>query len=138
MSRHKLLRQSPAAAALDADLGRLIPRHPWPDPDAGVLHLDRRPPPKLPIELFGPKWREWITTTAAAAACPPDYVVVPLLASASVLIGHARGAQATPGGGEPPHLWLGPVGPTPHRPTPAPDSPTPAALPPPHRALTPP
>ena len=110
MSQHKLLRQSPDAAALDADLGRLIPRHPWPDPDAGVLHLNRRPPPKLPIELFGPKWREWITTTAAAAACPPDYVVVPLLASASVLIGHARWAQATPGWGEPPHLWLGAVG----------------------------
>src|SRR5260370_4139928 len=110
MSQHKLLRQSPAAAALDADLGRLIPRHPWPDPDAGVLTLNRRRPPKLPIELFGPKWREWITTTAAAAACPPDYVVVPLLASASVLIGHARWAQATPGWGEPPHLWLGAVG----------------------------
>ena len=28
---------------------------------------------------------------------PPDYVVVPLLASASALIGHARWAQATPG-----------------------------------------
>src|SRR5262249_11956640 len=57
-----------------------------------------------------PKWREWITTTAEAAACPPDYVVAPLLASASVLIGHARWAQATPGWREPPHLWLGAVG----------------------------
>jgi hypothetical protein len=33
-----------------------------------------------------------------------------LLASVSVLIGHARWAQATPGWSEPPHLWIGAVG----------------------------
>jgi hypothetical protein len=47
---------------------------------------------------------------AEAAACPPDYVVAPLLATVSALIGHARWAQATPGWAEPPHLWLGAVG----------------------------
>ena len=86
-----------AASALQ----RVTQHHSWHEPDMGVLHLHRRPPPKLPIELFGPKWREWITMTAEAAACPPDYVVAPLLASASVLIGHARWAQATPGWREP-------------------------------------
>jgi Protein of unknown function (DUF3987) len=45
-----------------------------------------------------------------AAACPSDYVAVPLLASASVLIGHARWPQATPGWAEPPHLWVAAVG----------------------------
>jgi len=76
----------------------------------GVMRLHRRPPPKLPIEVFGPGWRQWVTTAANAAACPPDYVAVPLLATTSVLIGHARWAQATPGWAEPPHLWLGAVG----------------------------
>jgi hypothetical protein len=37
-------------------------------------------------------------------------VAAPLLASVSVLIGHARWAQATPGWSEPPHLWVGAVG----------------------------
>jgi hypothetical protein len=36
--------------------------------------------------------------------------MAPLLASASVLIGHARWVQATSGWCEPPHLWLGEVG----------------------------
>ena len=81
-----------------------------PEPDMGVLRLNRRTPPKLPIEVFGPVWAPWITTAAEAAACPPDYVAAPLLASASVLIGHARWGQATPGWAEPPHLWVAAVG----------------------------
>ena len=82
----------------------------WPGPDMGVLRLHRRPPPRLPIEVFGPEWGAWITTAAQAAACPPDYVAAPLLASVSALIGHARWAQATPGWAEPPHLWIVAVG----------------------------
>jgi len=85
-------------------------RDTWPEPDMGVLQLRRRPPPKLPIEVFGPAWAPWIATAAKAAACPPDYVAAPLLASASALIGHSRWAQATPGWAEPPHLWIGAVG----------------------------
>src|SRR5437868_9906714 len=82
----------------------------WPGPDMGVLRLHRHPPPRLPIEVFGPEWGAWITTAAQAAACPPDYVAAPLLASVSALIGHARWAQATPGWAEPPHLWVIAVG----------------------------
>lgn len=81
-----------------------------PLPDMAVLRLNRRPPPALPLEVFGPHWEAWIRSAAAAAAAPPDYVVAPLLASASVLIGNARWAQATPGWAEPPHLWCGGVG----------------------------
>ena len=44
----------------------------WPDPDLGVLRLHRRPPPKLPIQVFGPAWGDWIVRAAEAAACPPD------------------------------------------------------------------
>jgi hypothetical protein len=100
-----------------AEIRRLITAAPeitpsdiWSEPDMGVLRLHRRPPPRLPIEVFGPEWGAWITTAADAAACPPDYVAAPLLASVSALIGHSRWAQATPGWTEPPHLWIGAVG----------------------------
>jgi hypothetical protein len=82
----------------------------WGDPDLGVLRLHRRPPPLFPIEVFGSPWEQWICNAAAAAACPADYVVAPLLASVSVLIGHARWAQATAGWAEPSHLWIGAAG----------------------------
>jgi hypothetical protein len=68
-----------------------------------------RPPPPLPLDVFGPAWGRWITEAAAAAACPPDYVMAPLLASVSALIGNARWAAA-PAWAEPPHLWFGVVG----------------------------
>jgi hypothetical protein len=81
-----------------------------PEPDKGVLRLHRRPPASLPRAVFGKRWGKWIATAAEAAACPADYVAVPLLASASALIGHARWAQASAGWAEPPHLWIGSVG----------------------------
>ena len=82
----------------------------WGEPDLGVMRLNRRPPPSLPMEVFGDACEDWITKAAKAAGCPPDYVVAPLLASVSALIGNARWAQAYPGWREPPHLWLGVVG----------------------------
>jgi hypothetical protein len=82
----------------------------WGEPDLGVLRLQRRDPPALPLEVFGPLWRDWIVEAAAAAACPTDYVVAPLLAAVSALIGNARWVQAAPGWSEPPFLWLCTVG----------------------------
>jgi hypothetical protein len=64
----------------------------------------------LPLHLFGSVWARWITDAAEAASCPVDYVAMPLLAMASVLIGNARWAAATSGWIEPPHLWLAVVG----------------------------
>ncbi len=80
------------------------------NPDMSILRLSRRAPPALPLDVFGPGWAMWISAAAEAAAAPPDYVAVPLLASSSALIGHARWAQATPGWMEPPHIWAGSVG----------------------------
>jgi hypothetical protein len=82
----------------------------WGEPDMGVRWLRRRPPPPLPLEVFGETWKQWLLDAASAAACPVDYVVAPLLSSVSTLVGNARWAQAWPGWDEPPHLWAVVVG----------------------------
>jgi hypothetical protein len=104
------MRVVPPDAAAGLQRIGMVERNPWGEPDMGVLRLHRRPPPLLPIEMFGERWASWIADAAEAAACPVDYVSSPLLASGSALIGHARWAQATPGWSEPPHLWVGVVG----------------------------
>ena len=83
---------------------------PWPEPDMSAAQQNRRPPPQLPLEVFGPFWADWITTAAEAASAPPDYVVGPVLASASTLIGNARWVSPWRGWKEPPILWIGIVG----------------------------
>src|SRR5512135_2047509 len=93
-----------SANTLDA-----IPENETDTPDLSVLSLHRRRPPHCPLDVFGSAWSRWISDAATASACAPDYVVAPLLAAASVLIGHARWAQATPGWSEPPHLWCASV-----------------------------
>ena len=70
----------------------------------------RRPPPQLPLDVFGPFWSDWIATAAEAASAPPDYVVGPVLAGASTLIGNARWVSPWRGWKEPPILWIGVVG----------------------------
>ena len=55
-----------------------------------TMRRNTRPPPRLPLDVFGAGWARWITEAAAAAACPPDYVAAVLLAVASALIGNAR------------------------------------------------
>src|ERR1700730_12379236 len=82
----------------------------WAAPDLSVLRLNRRPPPPLPLHVFGPSWGSWIAAAAEASECPLDYVMGPLLASISTLVGNVRWAMATPGWSEPPHLWVGAVG----------------------------
>jgi hypothetical protein len=72
--------------------------------DITILRLNRRPPPPLPLAVFGASWWDWIGGAAKAACCPPDYIAAPLLASASALIVNARWARAWPGWDEPPHL----------------------------------
>ena len=85
-------------------------REAWGVPDMSVLQNGRRAAPTFPLDVMGNEWGEWSIAAADAAAAPVDYVVLPLLASASALIGNARWVQATPGWMEPPHLWCGVVG----------------------------
>src|SRR5215472_13159186 len=82
----------------------------WPVPDMSILQSGERPPPPLPLMVFGSAWSQWINGAADAAACPADYVAAPLIASVSALIGNARWVQAAPGWIEPPHIWVGAVG----------------------------
>lgn len=72
-------------------------------PDLRILSLHRRPPPALPVEVFGERWAIWLRAAAEAASAPVDYVAGPLLAAASAVIGNARWPQAHAGWREPPH-----------------------------------
>jgi hypothetical protein len=92
------------------DPPKVDPLSGWPEPDMAVLKLHRRDAPCLPLDIFGDKWARWIEGAAEAASAPVDYVVAPLLAAASSLIGHARWAQAKLTWVEPPHLWCASVG----------------------------
>jgi hypothetical protein len=99
-----------ATPSVNTAVAETSPASDWPEPDLSVLRLNRRPPPKLPLDVLGDRWAQWVEDAARAAAAPTDYVVAPLLAAASALIGHARWAQAWKGWKEPPHLWCAAVG----------------------------
>ncbi len=80
------------------------PHGEWPEPDMSAAHQNRRPPPSLPLDVFGPFWTDWIGLAAEAGSCPPDYVAGPLLAASAMLIGNARWVSPWRGWKEPPVL----------------------------------
>jgi hypothetical protein len=82
----------------------------WQSPAMEILNRSAAPAPDLPLDVFGPFWGAWIARAAEGANAPPDFVVMPLLAAASALIGNARWANAWKGWSEPPALWCGSVG----------------------------
>ena len=82
----------------------------WPEPDLSAARQNRRSPPALPLELFGPFWADWLATAAQGASCPVDYVAGPFLAAAAMLIGNARWVSPWSGWKEPPVLWVATVG----------------------------
>jgi hypothetical protein len=65
------------------------------------------------LDVFGDRWAWWIESAAQASSAPVDFIVGPLLSTASSLIGNARWAQG-PGVSsawkEPPVLWVASVG----------------------------
>ena len=42
----------------------------WGEPDMGVLRLRRRPPPALPLEVFGDTWKQWLTRCGCCCGLP--------------------------------------------------------------------
>jgi hypothetical protein len=79
-------------------------------PSLALLDRSAGPCPPIPITAFGPMWSAWLASAAAGTNAPVDYVVLPLLAAASALIGNSRWVRAWDGWVEPPVLWCGAVG----------------------------
>ena len=83
---------------------------PWQPPVMAILDRSAVPAPAFPLDIFGPFWRRWVARAAEGANAPADFVAMPLLASASALIGNARWVCAWSGWAEPPALWFATVG----------------------------
>ena len=81
----------------------------WPDPDRSVLDLQVIPAPPFP-DLLPAGWTKWGCDAAAGAGCAVDYVALPLLSAAGILIGNSRWGQPWEGWSEPPALFTGLVG----------------------------
>ena len=82
----------------------------WQTPALAILNRSAAPAPDLPLDVFGSFWGAWIARAAEGANAPPDFIVMPLLATVSALIGNARWANAWKGWAEPPALWCASVG----------------------------
>jgi hypothetical protein len=82
----------------------------WQTPALAILNRSAAPAPDLPLDVFGSFWQAWIARAAEGANAPPDFIVMPLLATVSALIGNARWANAWKGWAEPPALWCASVG----------------------------
>lgn len=83
----------------------------WPAPDMTLLSAGRRPPPRMPKEIFGPAWSV-LEDMAHGAGAPVDYVGVSFLSVVASLIGGKRKVRpyADVGWTEPCILWTGLVG----------------------------
>src|SRR5215475_5079913 len=66
-----------ATPSVNTAVAESSPTSDWPEPDLSVLRLNRRPPPKLPLEVLGDRWAQWVEDAACAAVAPIDYVVAP-------------------------------------------------------------
>jgi hypothetical protein len=77
----------------------------WPDPDLSILDDRRGELPDFPVDVFTPKWQEWLRCAAHGAGVRSDHVTVPLLGIASSLIGTARRVRASRSWSEPMTLW---------------------------------
>lgn len=83
----------------------------WPDPAPRFLRDEVPPPPALPlIEVFGPRWAEWLTRAAEAKSAPPDYALAALLSVVGAAIGNTRWAIPWQGWPEPPIIWAMAIG----------------------------
>jgi hypothetical protein len=86
------------------------PPHSWEDPDISILDDRRGDLPPFPLDVLSPSWQQWATNAAHGAGCAVDYVMVPLFAVASSLVGTARRVQASKPWSEPFTCWTAIVG----------------------------
>jgi hypothetical protein len=85
------------------------PRTTWETPDLSLVHLQTPSIPKLPSEIFGDAWKNWIAAAASAHGSPEDYIAASLLGVAGALIGNAREVEVG-SFRQPPLLWMMLVG----------------------------
>jgi hypothetical protein len=82
----------------------------WEYPDLSLLDDRRGELPPFPLDVLSASWQEWGTNAAHGAGTAIDHVCVPLLGSASALIGIARRVRASQSWAEPFTVWTANVG----------------------------
>jgi len=83
----------------------------WPEPAPHFLRDELPPPPALPlIDVFGPRWADWLSRAAEAKSAPPDYPLAGLLSAVGSAIGNTHWAMPWAGWAEPPILWTMAIG----------------------------
>jgi hypothetical protein len=76
----------------------------WLAPDMSILSQARLNPPRLPLEVFGAYWSNWITDQAEAKSCAPDYVAGGLISQYGaprqpLHLGHTKAGSKDPARG---------------------------------------
>jgi hypothetical protein len=84
--------------------------HDWDDPDWSILDDRRGELPDFPLAALPVGWRNWVVRSAHGAGVLPDYVIVPLLAISSSLVGTSRRVRPSASWSEPMTLWTAIVG----------------------------
>jgi hypothetical protein len=82
----------------------------WDNPDLSLIDDRRGELPPFPLDVLPASWREWATNAAHGAGTAVDHVVVPLLGTASSLIGVTRRVRASRSWAEPFTMWTAAVG----------------------------
>jgi Protein of unknown function (DUF3987) len=98
------------AATPSMQVGYATEPEPWGEPETSLLATRRMPAPRLPLDVFGPFWGDWIAASGEEKGAPADYIAAGLLSAASVLLGNSRWGSPWPGWKEPPVLWSALVG----------------------------
>ncbi len=80
------------------------------DFDATLTQEHRIEAPRLPVEVFGAQWADWLVGTAKAKAAPVDFTTMALLTTAASLIGNARRVAPWKEWTEAIILWISRIG----------------------------
>jgi hypothetical protein len=82
----------------------------WDEPNYSILDDRRGELPEFPLDVLTDRWRGWVELAARGAGVTPAHVAVPMLGTASSLIGTARRVQASRSWSQPMTTWTALVG----------------------------
>ena len=77
----------------------------WDDPDISLWDDRRGQLPDFPIDVLAPAWQQWLKRAAHGAGVRPEHIAIPLLGTASSLVGMARRVCASRSWSEPMTSW---------------------------------